>query len=217
MNKLKLLYDVARTMRARERVDGVLTAQVRKGKEEVFSLRNEFGKNSSGEASTKVSCELNLEGSRVKRESLTEFSAHGDCRQGGGLLGKLFRHHHAKGECCGIKGVLTRITFALGILSILEAEEQENGGAVVSLDLGDLPQEMRSLLLEKLNHKHASHPHCGILAESDALEALAGVLVVSVNQGREIEKITVNLDGRVQDTAGEPHSLAASAEVQFAW
>ena len=52
---------------AKEKVDGVLTAQVRKEREEVFSLRNEFGKKSTGEASTKVSCELNLEGSRVKR------------------------------------------------------------------------------------------------------------------------------------------------------
>src|SRR5690242_20088982 len=123
MNKIKLLYDVAMTMRDKEKVEGILTAQVRKDKEEVFSLRNEFGKNSSGEASAKVSCELNLEGSRVKRESLTEFSTPGDCRQHGGLFGKFFRHHHAKHECCGIKGFFSRIALALGILSSLQVEE----------------------------------------------------------------------------------------------
>jgi hypothetical protein len=217
MNKIKLLYDVARTMKAKEKVDGILTAQVRKDKDEVFSLRNEFGKNTTGKASSKVSCELNLDGSRVKRESLTEFSTPGDCQQHGGLFGKLFRHHHAKGECCGIKGILSRITFALGILSSLQVEELENGGADISLDLNTVPEEMKTLLLGKMNQKHASHPHCGILAESDALETLDGVVVLTVNKGREIEKITVNLDGRVQDAASEPHSLAASAEVQFAW
>ena len=217
MNKIKLLYDVARTMRDKEKVDGVLTAQVRKDKEEVFSLRNEFGKNTSGEASTKVSCELNLEGSRVKRESLTEFSTPGDCHQHRGLLGKLFRHHHAKGECCGIKGVFSRIAFALGILSSLQVEEMDKGEAVVSLNLSDIPEEMKTLLLEKMNQKHASHPHCGFLAETDAFETLDGVVVLSVNKEREIEKITVNLDGRAQGAGGETHSLAASAEVQFAW
>jgi hypothetical protein len=219
MNKLKLLYDVARTMKAKEKVDGVLTAQVRKDQEEVFSLRNEFGKNSIGEATTKVSCELNLEGSKVKRESLTEFSAAGDCQQGGGLLGKLFRrhHHHNKDECCGIKGIFTRISFALGILSSLQAEGLDDGGAVVSLDLSDVPEDMKIQLLEKMNPKHACHSHCGFLAESDALETLDGVVVLTVNKGREIEKITVNLDGRVQNADSESHNLAASAEVLFAW
>jgi len=217
MNKIKLLYDVARTMKAKEKVDGVLTAQVRKDREEVFSLRNEFGKNTIGDASTKVSCELNLEGSRVKRESKTEFSTSGDCQQRGGLLGKFFRHHHGRGECCGIKGILSRISFALGILSSLKAEEQEDGGAVVSLNLSDIPEEMRILLLEKMNQRHAGHPHCGFLAESDALETLDGVVVLTVNKGREIEKITVNLNGRMQNAASEPQTLAASAEVQFAW
>jgi hypothetical protein len=216
MNKIKLLYDVVRTMQAKEKVDGILTAQIHKDQEEVFSLRNEFGKNSTGEATTKVSCELNLDGSRVKRESLTEFSTPGDCKQHGGLFGKLFRHHHAKGECCGIKGILSRISIALGILSSLEVEELENGGADISLDLNDIPEEMKTLLLEKMNQRHASHPHCSFLTESDALETLNGVVVLTVNKGREIEKITVNLDGRVQNAVSESHSLAAIAEVQFA-
>lgn len=217
MNKIKLLYDVVRTMRDKEKVEGILTAQVRKDKEEVFSLRNEFGKNSSGEAKTKVSCELNLDGSRIKRESLTEFSTPGDCHHHGGLLGKLFHHHHARHACCGIKGLFSRIAFVLGILNSLQVEELDKAGAVVSLNLSDLPEEMRILLREKMNKKQTRHPHCGFLAESDALESLDGVVVLIVNKEREIEKITVNLDGRVQDAAGEPHNLAASVEAQFAW
>ncbi|NVN93559.1 MAG: hypothetical protein HXX11_23585 [Desulfuromonadales bacterium] len=217
MNKIKLLYDVARTMKAKEKVDGVLTAQVHKDQVEVFSLRNDFGKNSTGDASAKVSCELNLEGNRIKRESLTEFSTAGDCQQRGRLLGKLFRHHHGTGECCGIKGIFSRIAIALGILSSLKSEEQENGGAVVSLNVSDLPEEMKTQLLERMNQKHAYHSHCGFLAEGDALETVDGVVVLTVNKAREIEKLTVNLDGRMQNAASESHLLSAHAEVQFAW
>jgi hypothetical protein len=217
MNKIKLLYDVARTMRAKEKVDGVLTAQVRKGQEEVFSARTEFGKSATGEASAKVSCELNLDGSRVKRESLTEYSPAGDCGHGRGLFGKLFRHHHGTGECCGIKGFFTRIAFALGILSSMQVEEQGNGGAVISLNLNDIPEEMKKVLLEKMNQKHSCHPHCCILTESDVLEALDGVVVLTVNKGREIETFTINLDGRVRNAASELQTLSANAEVQFSW
>lgn len=217
MNKIKLLYDVARTMRAKEKAIGILTAQVRKDQEEVFSLRNEFGKNATGEATTKVSCELNLDGTRVKRESFTEFSTTGDCRHGRGMFGKLFRHHHGTGECCGIKGFFTKISFALGVLSSLQAEERANGGAVISLNLSDLPEEMKKLLLEKANQKHSCHPHCTILTESDVLETFDGVVVLTVNNGREIETFTIKLDGRVRNVASELQTLSASAEVQFSW
>lgn len=217
MNKIKLLYDVARTMKVKEKVDGILTAQVHKDQEEVFSLRNEFGKNSTGEGVTKVSCELNLDGSRVKRESFTEFSTTGDCRHGRGVFGKFFRHHHGTEECCGVKGFFTKISFALGILSSLQVEEKENGGAVISLNFSDLPEELKSLLLGKMNQKHACHPHCCILTESDVLEALDGVVVLTVNKGREIETFMINLDGRVQNAASEQQKLSASAEVQFSY
>ena len=217
MNKIKLLYDVARTMRAKEKVVGILTAQVHKDQEEVFSLRNEFGKNATGEATTKVSCELNLDGTRVKRESLTEFSTEGDCRDGRGLLGKLFRHHHGTGECCGIKGFFTRISFALGILGSLHVAEQDDEGAVISLNLTDLPEELKTLLLEKMKQKHDCHPNCCILSESDVLEALDGVVVLTVNKGRESETFAIKMDCRVRNAASELQTLAACAEVQLSW
>ncbi len=217
MNKIKLLYDVVTTMKAKEKVVGILTAQVRKDSEEVFSLRNEFGKNSAGDGSAKVSCELNLDGGKVKRESLTEFSCTGNCQEHGGLFGKLFRHHHAKHECCGIKGILSKIALALGILNSLKTEELEKGRAVLSLKLSEAPEEIRNMLLEKLNQKHASHSHCGFLEEFDALETVDGSVVLTVNEGREVEKITVDLDAQVLNAASESKNLVANAEVQFAW
>ena len=90
MNKIKLLYDVARTMRAKEKVDGILTARVSKNQEEVFSLRNEFGKKSTGEAATKVSCELNLDGSRVKRERVPSSAEQATAGVAGDSLASFF-------------------------------------------------------------------------------------------------------------------------------
>ena len=217
MSKLKLLYDVVRTMKAKGQVDGVLTAQVQKDREEILSLRNEFGKDATGEGKAKVSWEFHLDGGKVKRESLTEFSMPGGCNGRHGLLGKLFRHHRHHSECCGVKGVLSKISFALGILSSLKTEEKENGTAVISLDLSEVPEELRNMLREKANQRHACHGHCGILAEGDSIEMLEGVLLLTVGKGREIEKLTVNLNGQVHNPENEPHILAASADVQFAW
>ena len=102
-------------------------------------------------------------------------------------------------------------------MSSLQTEEQANGGAVISLNMGDLPEEMNNLLAEKMKQKHACHPHCGILTESDVIEALDGSVVLTVNKGREIETFTINLQGRVRDAAREAQALAASVEVQFSW
>jgi hypothetical protein len=40
---------------------------------------------------------------------------------------------------------------------------------------------------------------------------------VNVNPGGEIEKLSLQLGGSVQDAQSDRHDVAASAEVQFAW
>lgn len=218
MSKLKLLYDVVRTMKSKEQVDGVLTAQIRKDREEILSLRNEFGKSAAGEGKTKVAWEFALEGSKVKRESLTEFSMPGNCGERQELWRKLFRHHRPDSACCGgIKGFLSKISLALGLLSSLKAEEKGDGTAVITLDLSDAPEEIRTTLREKVNQRHACHGHCGLLTEGDSIEMLEGILVLTVGKGREVEKLSVNLNGRVHNQEKEQYTVAANAEVQFAW
>ena len=215
MKKIKMLYDVARTMKNMAKIDGVITVDVRKDQEAVFSLRNKFEKDEAGKVTAQVSSKMNLNGEDLTRESTTEFTLtgdHGPCK-----MWKSFHRRHDAAGCHGIKGVFHRISVALGILSSLKVEDQQNGAAVISLDLNDIPDEMKTMLREKMLQKHASHPDCGCMQGCRNVEMLNGLVVITVNEKHAIDKVTVNLDGRAQDAESKEHTMAATAELQFAW
>jgi hypothetical protein len=216
MNKIKLLYDVTRAMKNLEKIEGVLQVKVHKDDEEVFSLRNAFEKNEAGKTRTTVSSVLNLDGGQVTRESTTEFDLSGRCHHGPGMLRRMLHGHHGEDRCCGVRGMLSKLSLAFGILSSLEVEEKGDGAAVVSLHLSEAPGELRAALLEKLQHKHDCLAQHDFLKERHQVETLNGTLVMTVNKDRAIETITVNLGSMARDENRGPHTLAASAEVQFA-
>jgi hypothetical protein len=223
MNKLKLLYEVTRTMKNLEKIEGVLQMKVRRDQDEVFSLHNQFEKNQAGKSKTTVSTVLNLGGAQVTRESTTEFDLSGRCSHGHGMLHRMFHAHHdahhggrAEGRCCGIKGAFSRLSLAFGILSSIEVEEKDNGAAQITLDLNDAPEELKAALQEKLQHKHDCLSQHGFLREGHQVESLTGALVVRVNKERAIENISVELGGTERDEDQTTHSMAALAEVEFA-
>ena len=217
MKKIKLLYDVVRTMKNMEKIDGVITVGVQKDQEAVFSLQNKFAKDQAGKVKANVTSKMNLNGEDLTRESTTEFTLKGDCQHGPCMMSKFFHRHHGTTGPHGIKGVFHRISVALGLLSSLMVEDQPNGAAVISLNLTDVPDEIKTMLWEKMQHKHASHPDCGCMQGCQNVEMLNGLVVVSVNENHTIDKVTVNFDGRAQDAESKPHVLAATAELQFAW
>ncbi len=215
MNKIKLLYDVTRAMRNQEKIGGVLQAHVRRDQEEIASLRTTFETNDAGKSRIAVSSKLNLDGGHVTRESTTEFDFPGQCHSGSGMVRGLFHRHHGAHGCCGIKGVFTRLSLAFGILSSLKVEEKGNGAALVSLDLSDVPEELATMLLEKMQFKNDCLMHHGILKERHKVETLNGTLVITVNKDHIIETITANLESTALDDNSGRHTLAAIAEVQF--
>ena len=217
MNKLKLLYDVARTMKNKEKIEGVLTVQVMKGEEEVFALRNEFEKQRGGKGKTVVNSKLQLNGNQVTRESSTEFALSGDCHHGAGMVRRLFHRHHGHSGCCGIRGTFSKIACAFGVLNSLKVEERGSGAASISLDLAELPVEMQEALKERLQQNHECCSYADLLKECQNPEIGKGLLVLEVNPGGEIEKLSLALTGSVQDAAGDLRSVTASAELQLAW
>lgn len=50
MNKIKLLYDVVMTMKNKDALHGVLTAEAQKDRVNIFNIRNELGKKSADPA-----------------------------------------------------------------------------------------------------------------------------------------------------------------------
>jgi hypothetical protein len=216
MNKIKLLYDVTRTMKNLEKIDGLLQLRVSKDQKEVFQLRNKFEKNEGGKTRTTVSSVLNLDRGQVTRENTTEFDFAGRCQHGSGMLRRMFHGHRGEERCCGIKGVFGKLSLAFGILNSLELEEKEDGKAVLSLDLAQAPEELRTALQEKLQHKNDCLSQHGFLRECHQVQSLTGVLVVTINKDRVIEGITVDLNSTGLDENKEAHTMAAAAEVQFA-
>jgi hypothetical protein len=225
MNKIKLLYDVVKVLKNKEKIDGVLTAQVQKDQQEIFSLRNEFSKNGSATKTT-VSCELNLDGKQVKRESSTEFSGSSPCCHGGMLRGFFRgRHHHGDhghhqhhNEGCGrLKTMLSRVSCVFGLLSSLQVEEKAGGAAVISMNLAEIPEEMQTTLRDKLNQHASCHPQNGVMGPGHSIDSLSGLLLLTVNQEREIEKIALHLESKLAHEEDGPTALRATADVQFAW
>jgi hypothetical protein len=219
MNKIKLLYDITRTMKNLDKIEGVLQMKVRRDQDEVFSLRNRFEKQEGGKSKTTVSTILNLAGAQVTRESTTEFDLSGRCPHGPGMLHRMFHGHHGghrDGRRCGIKGAFGRLSLAFGILSSMEVEEKDNGAAVITLDLNDAPQELRAAVQEKLQHKHDCLSQHGFLREGHQVESVTGALVMRVNKERVIESISIELGGTERDEDQVSHAMAALAEVEFA-
>jgi len=215
MKKIKMLYEVARTMKNMAKIDGVITADVRKDQEAVFSLRNKFEKDEAGKVTAHVSSKTNLNGEDLSRESTTEFtltSDHCPC-----MMWKSFHGHHGTTGFRGIKGVFHRISVALGLLGNLKVEDQANGTTAISLNLSDIPAEIQNLLLEKMQQKHACTPDCCCMQGCKNVELLNGLVIITVNEQHAIDNVTVNLDGRAQDADSKEHTMAASAELQFAW
>ena len=215
MKKIKLLYDVARTMKNMAKIDGVITVGVQKDQETVFSLHNKFVKDEAGKVKANVSAKMNMNGEDLTRKSTTEFTLRGDhcpC-----TMWKSFHGRHNTAGCHGIKGVFHRISTALGILSSLKVEDRPNGGAEISFNLNDVPDEIKTMLREKMQQKHASHPDCCCIQECQNVEMLNGLMVITVNEKHSIDKVTVNLDGRAQGAENREHTMAATAELQFAW
>jgi len=99
----------------------------------------------------------------------------------------------------------------------LKVEDQANGTTAISLNLSDIPAEIQNLLLEKMQQKHACTPDCCCMQGCKNVELLNGLVIITVNEQHAIDNVTVNLDGRAQDADSKEHTMAASAELQFAW
>ena len=218
MNKIKLLYDVVMTMRNKEALHGVLTAEAQKDRVNIFTIRNEFDKNLlTGQTKAKISTEMDYEGKMVKHESNTEFTlpCSGESRHCGFM--KHLHGDHSAG-CGGLKGMLAKLSLALAILNALQADEQENKSIVMSLNADDLPEDHKEMLREKLNcASSCGHGGHGLLKEFCTADKLDFLLKMFVNKKSEVEKILITFGGSGRDGQNEKHDLKTTAELSFNW
>jgi len=206
MNKVKLLYDVVKTLKAKEVVTGVLQADVEKDQVNIFSIRNDFEKNLlTRQTKAKVTATVDYEGTRKKQQHHTGFTM--PCPPERKHMG--FRH--------GLKGKFAMIAFALSILDALQIEEQPDKTIVMSLHANDLPEEMKQLLHEKVNQAGTCHHRHSFINECGFADKLDLIITVLINKNYEVMKIVANAAGTQTDAQANPHNLKAKAELSFVW
>lgn len=232
MNKLKFLYDVVKTMRAKDSVKGALVIEASRNRNKVLEVQTEFEKNTvTGTKRSKIKAEYDCDGRTLRHESSTEVAG-GDCHGWHGRMHQGLRNHihqhfgtaHCDGPCGGIKNVLGRIGFMLQLLQIMKLEETADKSVVLSINFNDLPDETKREISEKIKQHHASIPHhpkpewlksnCWMV-DWDRMEDLQLELSAIIKPNFELEKGILVVDGVKKDEDQNPSAVALKVELDL--
>jgi hypothetical protein len=168
----------------------------------------------TGQTKAKINTELDYEGKTAKHESNTEFTMP---HSGGYRHHEFIRHlhpSHAAG-CGGLKGKLSKLAFALSMLTALQTEEQE-GKTIISLNAKDLPEDTKTLLHEKISRAGVCQRHRhGFIKEFVAIEHLDFAVNMFINKLFEVEKVVITFVGTQKDEQNVPHDLTIRAELSL--
>jgi hypothetical protein len=207
MNKIKVLYDVFKTMKDKEALKGNIKLDAVKGGVKVLSFANEFETNTkNGETKANINLDLDDEGKKVKHESNSEFNmkCHNHHKFHHGM------HHRMHGQG-GIKAGLSKATFILNLLNVMKVEEKE-GKSVISLELKEvlkemkdihkdfhkeIPDEKRAEWHKKMNERGANdfHKHHKFIKELLCSEDSDTLLKIYANENNEVEKVELSGKG----------------------
>ena len=216
MNRLKLMYDVVKTLRDQVAINGVVTVKVQKDHAKIFYVKNQFQKNLvTMQTTATITSEVDYEGKKVKHQSTTEFT---NLCPGKDMHDKLFKHmHHAGDKCGSLKEKLTKLTFVLGSLNSMKVEEQQDKTNLITLEITSLPEDIKMHIQEKMSHIESAHDHdrCCFRKEFCCIEKGKLSFAMSINKDYEIEKIVITFDGEQHNEENEQHVLEIVAELQL--
>ncbi|MDO7785904.1 hypothetical protein [Desulforamulus aquiferis] len=220
MNKIKLMYDIAKTMKEKEVFNGFLQVECAKDSTAIFHMENEFSKNlTSGLMVAKIKTEMDYQGKTFKHESNTEYTQLSKSQSKGCFRGR-HPHFHHRGHG-GLKGLFTGLTLALDILNRTKVEPQTDNSNLITLEMNELPKELQELkqhFMESHGHGHAhenhQHGHC-LMKEFHELQNPKLILTAQINKNNEIESVEILLSGKRQGSLDEGHSLNLKAKLTF--
>jgi len=227
VNKIKLMYDVAKAMKEKEVFIGSLEVEAKKDQVEFFALKNEFEKSLvTGQVKVKINTALDCEGKQIKHESTSEFNLQNCC---GGKHHHLRKHFHShccdeeSGCCCtGLKGKLSNLIYILRLIDKVKIEELENNTLALSLNIDEMPEEL-------MKHIHGRFQHCMSNEDSHGQECCSCMndlmstekpiisLNMQLNQDRAIDRILVTAEGKQKDNTDQIHEINLRAELNLKW
>lgn len=209
MNKLKLLYDVIKTMKGKDLYEGTATIEVHKDETKIFYVKNEFHKNLvNNKTQANIVTEYDYEGKVVKHQSNTELTNH--CL-GHGFIKR--RHHHdQESHCCGWKATLTKIGFVLNLLHTMQVEEKDNK-SLITLNLNQIPEDVKMMIHQKMSHGDCEGH--ALAKEFCCIESGNLFFQVVINQNNEMEKGEIHFIGTQRTVEGIQHEMKLKAQVQL--
>jgi hypothetical protein len=235
MNKIKVLYDVVTEMRKKENIKGNLKVEAKKDEVIVFDLSNEFEKsNSNGHMKARVNAEVNYSGKTFKHESSTDFDGEGCHLHGHNNFMKhmhMHKHHHGNMQegmsFHGPRQGLHKIAFVLGLLHSLKLEEKEDNKGVLTLNLKDLPEDIKKMIHERIEQGkfHEMHQfdgnnefkgHHAFIKELHNINNPEIEINIWINKNSEVEKVIVTAEGK-NEKDEETQEMSVRAELNLIW
>jgi hypothetical protein len=228
LGKLKLLYDVVMTMRDKEVFKGTLKGEGIRDSVPFFSFSNEFERNNvSGQTKATIVTEMDCDGRKVKHQSTTEFTS--QCCHGPGHMHHGFMrhmHHHGalqsqcggqeEAKCHGFKKKMTMLGLALNMLNSIKVEEQADKGNILTLNMKEIPAELKKALQERA-HRRASHPDHkahGFMKEIHSMDNPNIEAKVLVNKNNEVTMVQLSATGEQKQNGGQ---VSLRAELSLVW
>ena len=214
MSRIKVLYDVFKTMKDKEDFNGDLKVETIMNEKKVFVLSNEFSTNKeTGITKANISTEVDYKDNKFKHKSTTECN----------LKDHL---HHRHGSHPGfhnhgnVKDKFSRITFALGVLNKIKLEE-EGDKTLLYLDLKEVIKEIKEMHPELPDRecgemKEHCHHHHAFVKELMEMESSNAALKVWINKSNEVEKIEVLADGHKNDKLEDQSKVSFSLLLKLA-
>ncbi|HBE79913.1 MAG TPA: hypothetical protein DDW65_19360 [Firmicutes bacterium] len=239
MNKIQLMLDVVKTMKAKESLQGTFNAEAKKDQVKIFSVDNQFARNTvTGATKVKINTDYDYDGNQVKHESNTEFNLkdfqpgmhagfhehmrmHRQMHCQPGESGAFSFPGHSGIHSCGFKGGLSRISLLLHVLNNIALEEKPDQSFVLSLNRTDLPEEFKQLMQERMNQPEVrqafEHEAHGFLKELHMVESPALTVNMIITKKYEVEKIKLEFSGNQKDENNADHLLTMETELNFIW
>lgn len=211
MNKIKLMYDMIKVMREKESITGTMKLQLQKEGQEIFHLNNEFSRNfSNGSGKASISSTFDHAGNQFQHDSTTECHINHQEGNSYGCHKNHFHHGHQMGDCHeGIKGRLAGIMAMLNALNNLQVEEEDNKSMCLSLDLKEVPDDLKEALRAHMMSGHHGGPK--VVHGFPVMEK--GVLECRIDKNYEILSIMVALEGKLQENNQPAKDMALNVSV----
>lgn len=227
MNKIKLLYDVVKTMKGKDIFEGTLKAEAVKDDAKILSFDNTFQKNTvTGQLKAKIITDVNCDGNKMKMENDIDINTK-DCHKPHEFMKRMHSHHSHAPHCCGgIKGGLGKLSFVLGIFSSIKLEENQDKSAVLSLESADIPEDLKAAIHEHIkNHKHEHaqseefqncHKHHQMfMKEFCCAENINFRLRIFISKDSEVKEIILAVTGEKTDENNVKHNIKFDATLNL--